>query len=597
MRKLAILLAVSFVLPLVVQAADTNITIGGRMEFNAIHRDNVFDWDDDGNYGLRSVVWNPFLPPPPTVYFSTFGTNPLPFVNPWALPFGLDPQLRWYGYGYNAALFAWNLWGLTPLGRLSRLPAVLALRFPEVELPSRGPDGLLGTADDGRDDRENFVDLYLTLDITAELTQNVTAMVQLGNRRHEADRFGEDGFVLEVKEAWVEMREFLVPELKVKLGLQNFAYSLRDDGNYFLLNTKETFQLGKDKEDYGVDVGGVRFTYDLTETMLPVTAELFWFRANDPGVFTDWLDVYGLTLDYKFPDEKSHIQFAAINFHDNTSTSNFSYTDVLRQYPTYITTVPLLGGYEPIVQSGDWWALSLGAQYFIPVGEMELELYGEGVWQTGDYSSVSFPNPYRSASDQTKSLDMDAFGGRIGAELSMPNTAWAPKIGASYWYRSGDDKPADGDQENFVSYGKTVETLIVEDALYGMNLNTNYEVWRISVQVQPKEDLTVKLQYNDFSLVEDKFQRGYVPPRPWLGRWPLVYTSTSSEDDLGQEIDLISTWTYSPNVAFTLGVGYFMPGDFIEKNPRMGRRTKSVTQSNGADDDALLVNLRTVVTF
>jgi len=464
---------------------------------------------------------------------------------------------------------------------------------PFTTIPHRGPDGLLGTADDGQNDQENFVDVYVVIDIEAELADNVMAKVQLANQRHETDRFGEDGFDVEVTEAWVMMKEFMIPELTVKLGLQDFTSSLREDGNAFLLNTKETFQLGKEGDDYGSDVGGLKLTVDLIPNEL--SADVFWFRAADPGTTNAWFDAYGAMMGYYFPDEMSHVQLAAINFHDNTGAAANTYTDVLKQYPTYVAA-PYLDGYEGVVTDGDWWALSAGIQYFLDTGIGALELYGEGVWEMGDYSGTSSPNPYKSILDQDEALDMDAFGGRVGAELSLADMTWSPKIGASYWYRSGDEDPGDDSQENFVSYGKTVETLIVEDALYGYNLNTNYEVWRLSLAVCPVESLAVKLQYNDFWLNEGSYEQGYLPPRPFAGWLPVIPENIGSEDDFGQEIDLTATYTYSENVTFMLGLGYFMPGDVISDNPRLGRRT-SVFDTAGDDDDAFMVDLRTVVTF
>jgi len=465
--------------------------------------------------------------------------------------------------------------------------------LPFISIPHRGPDGLLGTADDGQDDLENFVDVFVTIDLEAELAENVLAKVQLANQRHETDRFGQDGFDLEVTEAWVELKEFIVPELTAKLGLQNFAYSLRDDGNYFLLNTAESFQLGKDSADYGSNVGGLKFTVDLLPNEL--SADVFWLRVVDPGTTDVGYDAYGVTLGYFLEDEKSHVQLAAVNFKDDSFSASYTYTDVLKQYPTYALP-PLLGGQEGVVEDGDWWALSVGAQYFLDTGMGGLELYGQGVWEIGDYSGSDAGNPYKSIFDQADDVDMDAFGGRVGVELSMPDVTWTPKIGASYWYRSGDDNPGDDDQENFVSYGKTVETLIAEDAYYGYNLNTNYEAWRVSLEVCPAEDLAVKLQYNSFDLVEDDYEAGYLPPRPLPLLPPIVFTNTESESDFGQELDLVGTYTYSENVTFVLGLGYLWTGDYISENPQMGRRD-SVFDGSGDDDDAFLVDMRVKVTF
>jgi len=463
--------------------------------------------------------------------------------------------------------------------------------FGLVTIPHQGPNGLLGDADDGQDDQENFVDVYVEIDITAELVDNVMAKVQLGNSRHATDRFGEDGFVLEVKEALVQMKEFVVPELTATLGLMNVAYALRDDGNYFLINTKESFNLGQDPTDYGIDVGGVLFNIDLQ----PLSFDAGWVRALDGGTTGAYVDMYLAGMHYFFPDEKSYLQLLAVNVHDNSNTAAVTYDDVLKEYPTYVGA-PFLDSYQGIVESSDWWALSAGLQYFLDVGAAELELYGEAVWELGDYSDSDVNNPYKAVFDQDDSVDMDAFGGRVGAELTFADAAMKPTIGVSYWYRSGDSDPGDDDQENFVSYGKTVETLIAEDALYGYNLNTNYEAWRISLAVDPVECLTVKLQYNDFTIVEDNFEQGLIPPRPVFGAPPLVFTNFDSEDEFGQELDLTATYTYSENVTMMLGVGMLWPDDNITGNPRLGRRD-NIFDDSGDDDEAFLVDFRTVVTF
>ena len=58
------------------------------------------------------------------------------------------------------------------------------------------------------------------------------------------------------------------------------------------------------------------------------------------------------------------------------------------------------------------------------------------------------------------------------------------------------------------------------------------------------------------------------------------------DDDLGSELDLFATYKYSPNLTFSLGVGVFWPGEFMEDN-----------FGEDADDDGILVDLKTVVTF
>jgi hypothetical protein len=309
----------------------------------------------------------------------------------------------------------------------------------------------------------------------------------------------------------------------------------------------------------------------------------------------------GVVGDYIFPDEKSHVTGSLINIRDDSQGTAFNYTDTLRQFPggnLFGGTTVYGASYEPEADNGNWWLLSFGGQYFtdleIPgLADTILELYGEVAWEFGDYSETDTPNinpyvPGPASPHNAGDLDQDAFAWYLGFELSLKDITYEPYFGMSYWFFSGDDDPQDGDQENFIKYGTIKETLIVEESNYGMNLDTNYNVWRLVGGFHPREDVQVEAGYHIFHVSQSEFDSSLI-------NFPSSSPTIDTESDLGEEFNVKVRWEYTEDLVFTLSGALFWPGAYITDNPRLGRR--DVYGEKADDDTAYLFDLDVTLTF
>ena len=100
-------------------------------------------------------------------------------------------------------------------------------------------------------------------------------------------------------------------------------------------------------------------------------------------------------------------------------------------------------------------------------GDDGLKFYGELYWQFGDYSSSVNQN--------------SAYGLVAGVHYDIPEADEndAPWVDFSLWDLSGDDNGANSSNSNFVSYEFNNDLLVLEDAYYGLDVDTNYRAFKI----------------------------------------------------------------------------------------------------------------------
>ncbi len=331
---------------------------------------------------------------------------------------------------------------------------------------------------------------YLTLEAT--VADNVKGKVTLENRNYTvaagagaySDLFGNGAnLTLNFKEAYITAGEFLSEYLTFSIGFQNLAYSLRGDGNYFLVNLQRSnspLATSTAAGGFGPAPGGTRgwnpapagikFTFGRNDT--PWKLDLFYFiptfdrtlilgsGSNGGGAEVDE-NILGVVFDYNF-SEKNLFTASIIGF----------------GFDQWLNAV---------------WSFGAGVDYFFRVGNGELEAYTEWYLQTGDFSAT---------------LDQGAFGGYAGLRYTFDIVSVRPYIDVSFWWLSGDNNAADSDQEQFLSYryiGNS--TLIVEHNFYGLDVRANY--WAIKAELggnfnlRREKDFTASVSYNLFNLVDE----------------------------------------------------------------------------------------------
>jgi len=335
---------------------------------------------------------------------------------------------------------------------------------------------------------ESFVNTDISIELTIDMTDNVSAFLQLRDDWvHDefwADAWdrqvfdidslfglnaksvplmpvhawglspGTDGwdsdYELEIEAAYIDVREFLVPELDMRIGIQNLVWDLRGNGDEFVLNVNEMHGFTP------VEAGAWKATYDadplVIEGFAATLFETFGYRQDKA--------MYGALATYPF-DDMSKAQLGLLVY-DNDSVQ------------LYIVDV--------------------GVDYWL---NEDTEIYGEAAFNFGDLLA--------QGSSPGVEIDAEGYGGYVGGMYTFSDVEWTPSVDLSFWYLSGDDgdlipalEPSgSGDTKAFHSAEDVDTFAILEENHYGWDWESNYMAVKACASAQPREDVTV-----------DRFDRG-----------------------------------------------------------------------------------------
>jgi hypothetical protein len=132
---------------------------------------------------------------------------------------------------------------------------------------------------------------------------------------------------------------------------------------------------------------------------------------------------------------------------------------------------------------------------------------------------------------------------RLAANYAFANVAWKPALGVDYTRLSG--------QWNVMFEDQTPAELA--------NLifpNSNVSALGGSLSAKPKDDVTLKLRYANFQVVEK-----YFAGQTWTSTGTGATYTMTNKKDLGDEVDLGVVYDYTEDVQLGLTYGMFMPGD------------------------------------
>ncbi|MBI2193088.1 MAG: hypothetical protein HYU36_14005 [Planctomycetes bacterium] len=414
----------------------------------------------------------------------------------------------------------------------------------------------------GRDDA-HFYDSQLNLNFTASLTGNVSVVAGLQSNFLWGmdDRAGSfnptNRSAPDVRLAYVELKEFIWPQLTARLGLQSLAYDLRGDGNEFFLNTDERENRRWLQSDTAFDnqsatttnvssagfglaptdaggttpvigdvnssaAGAVKFTWDADPVFLDLFAAKLEESAGslNPNFTRDDHDAYGLVIDLLM-GENSLMRAHIIYFHNEAFAAS--------------------NGNISIYEFG------VGLSYLFDVGN-PLEVFGEFGYQLGDFGTNA------DAAGNRFDVDQDAYAFLVGIKYTFENLTYAPWFEFSYTHFTADDDSTDADQEAWVPYGDIDDTLIFEENHYGLGVNSGYTAAKAKTGFKPSEETAISFIFGYFWATEEKFQRLQAGALRQLDYDTLV----------GWEMDLAATWDYTEDLTFRIAVGFFAAEDFLD---------------------------------
>lgn len=172
---------------------------------------------------------------------------------------------------------------------------------------------------------------------------------------------------------------------------------------------------------------------------------------------------------------------------------------------------------------------------------------------------------YQFGRDNNERVQAGFFTSKLGSTFSqMP---WTPQLSFLYYYGSGDKQKGDGTNSTYDVLVPLVHAYWgIIDNLSGQNLND----YALQATVKPHAKLTGLAAFHWFNQVTAADNVYNVAGAPVGG----LNTGTN----LGQELDLISTYSYNPNFDVQFGYSWFWYGSHFSGANLNGKPLEDATQ-------------------
>ena len=403
----------------------------------------------------------------------------------------------------------------------------------------------------GTSDAEKFIFSSVGINLTADLTDNVSTDIRLINQRD----WGADGATnndVKIARAYVTMKEMLYSPLTVKIGRQPLWF-----GKGFIVGSR---LLAGDTNPNG-DFSATEFTdqtgFDAIRATLdynPVTVDVVYSKISEGVVSSDNdINLTGVNVGWKGASMNSEAEVYYWNKYDQSVRATVAGaagppdTQVVGN-PGNLNTLGLRGSLEPVAHTSMW---------------------GELAWQFGSRAGAVGGTANASAA---QALAFD-----LGGDYTLADVAWTPKLGGEWIYYSGGShgSPAGWDP----IYRGKFDTLIREfsggiyptDAALDTASTTNENQFAIFAGAKPTDSIKLDTRVTWF-----------------IAPTPLNINGGATGVDaertfLGTEWDTRATYDYTEDVQIGLIYGVFWPGDVFRDRPAAVGVGNVVTTSLGAD--------------
>jgi len=422
----------------------------------------------------------------------------------------------------------------------------------------------------GSNDWANYFMTTTEVQIDADLTDNVSAVIRLLNQRdwNGEARYGtctesqpitvgsesyyrlkaaglvnDDEFDIILDLAYVELKEFLYSPLTLKVGRQDLWFG-------------KGFIVGANRQNPGNTISAPEYTavtsFDAIRATLdydPWTIDAIAAKIHEGHISSeDDETLFGVNVGYIFDVYNAEAETYWFWKNDANSVQ----PNRIKEHNT-IHTIGLRGSADPIEN----WTVA-----------------AETAYQFGDY--VGMVNQRNDRNRSAWALDVSA-----ECRYFKETYAWKPVLGLEYIFYSGDNTTSPDNEYRTGTYkgwdamyrGKydsairewygryywstqgldTIRYLNQQDPINQEDSSTNQHQLIVMGSVQPTDSLSVDARYLAFWLVED---RGWIIPN-------AVPTHVVEErgNFAGSEVDLELTWDYTEDVSFGLLTAWFFPGE------------------------------------
>lgn len=412
------------------------------------------------------------------------------------------------------------------------------------------------TKDDaGSDDNISVFNTVTRLRVDADLTDNVSTTVRIGNERNwdQADWDTQD---INLDLAYVSLKEFLCSPLTLTIGRQELHF-----GNDMIMGDG----VGRPWWDINNTVVGTNQTtnYDGTPGL---------FGLADNGVNGDLslrksFDAIRGTLNY----DPLVIDVVYAMLRENVLTGVSPNDDA------YLWGVN--GGYK----FSDKWNTMAEAYFWSKIND------GTASGPPKGKAETTYTYGVRASTNPTKKINMQQefafqFGDAVvdDGSSARDRSAWAsqtmgyitpgwkydPMFGLIYSYFSGDANPTNQDADKkFHAWDPMFENQTSGSIINALFPQTDCHNINFMMKMVPLEDVTFRADYvmqflakkltdNANVLMNDYAHDPNNPGGPGL-------ELAGDENFLGQELDLTTTFDYTEDVQFGLTTGWFWPGHAV----------------------------------
>ncbi len=376
-----------------------------------------------------------------------------------------------------------------------------------------------------RSEADNYFRTNTQVEIAADLTDNVSTVINLVNERDWENTGNTNEFDIALDLAYVQMKEIFYSPLTLTVGRQDLWF-----GRGFIVGNNNRAwdqQLVTQANEYSVQTAfdAIRATLDFN----PWTLDFVYSKINEGNGLNadDDIDLYVVNVNYKFAEYNAVAEAYYVGEVDRTTLASAA-------NGTHDNETDTIGGrvqFDPISQ------ITLG---------------GELAYQFGDYRSL-VTNP--------SSRDRQAWAADLFGTYRFDN-AWKPELTLEYVYFSGESDMNTGSTQSYgawnslyrgkfwTAYADFREFVYATGDAGDQPATTNQEFIQVKGSLKPMEDL----------LLEGSFT--YLWNSEAIHVVPTDQNSGSRSTEIGWEIDLQTTYDYTEDVSFGLLVGWFVPGNF-----------------------------------
>jgi len=353
-----------------------------------------------------------------------------------------------------------------------------------------------------------FIDPIFQLNLEAEVSEGVDATISLNTPFDAAENLRDGSPPLGINEAKIRWEGAVNPDLDLEMGVVEYTLDFSGNGNPMFLS------LGNSESAFDNPGAGA------LDSGMPQSSSAGRVDSLNPAGAVGRLDLGENSLDVLLYDLSSLNDESLFGFVYNMPLDAGDYQGTMSF--TYINSKNDGGS--------DLFTLGGGANVSAADG---LKIYGELYLQDGDYSSGTGSGP----------IDQDAHEFLAGVRYDLPDVDddSAPWIDVSFWDYSGDSDSTDNSNGNFVSYEFNNDTIVLEDAYYGLDLDTNYRAFKVKGGMNLSPEWSIQGMFTYATLNSNA--------------GGLASNPSNNSKKLGDEFDVRATYRATDFLTFHMNLG------------------------------------------